>query len=136
VVRYNKNYVLGLKDRMKGPSVRLLANCQDYRIKESYLAGEKRYYYYASAVPLKTKYDHKDLKIFPVLAISTNTDNDHKDLKIFPVLAISTNTDNDRNLRADSFIVLRFDKDWRDPISGYLLEPSKMKSIDDLTEGM
>jgi hypothetical protein len=114
VVRYNEDFDEEFQDRLKGPFARLLANCSDYLVsipKEK----EERLYYYASAMGLTDAYD----------------DN----LKIFPVLTISTNTDYQRPLRADSFVVLRFDKDWTDPISGYLVENSQMKTINDLKVG-
>ena len=106
VVKYNEDYAQGLNDRLKGPFARLLANSQDYLLSQVSSGGKIRPYYYAKITQVPSQ--------------------------VFPVLTISTNTDVGRRLEADSFIVLRFDLDWTDPVSGYLVEQSQMQTINDL----
>ena len=48
------------------------------------------------------------------------TDATGNPLMVFPVLTISTNTDIDRDLDADSFVILRFDKNLSDTIDDIL----------------
>ncbi len=110
VVRYNEDFSQGYVDRLKGPLARILANGQNYLLSSGV---DNLLHYHASAMQLKNNSIGESLQIFPVLTISTNTDYG-------------------RPLRADSFIVLRFDKDLNDPVSGYLVENSQMQPIDNL----
>ena len=59
-------------------------------------------------------------------------DRSGKNLQIFPVLTISTNTDKDRPLRADSFIILRFDKKWGNDETESPFKTDQINIINDL----